>query len=270
MFPILAQVGPVTIYTHDFFTLAGLGAGLALYYRALRRDRILDGRIAVISLCALLGGALGARLATSWEILDDVNQAGLPLTYVLTHGPRSIVGGLAGGYLAIVLSKRALGYTLSTGDYYAAAIPLALAIGRVGCFLSELPLGTPTNLPWAMTVSPEVAANFPRCPGCGGPMHPSMLYEIGFHSAAFSLIAWRGTLLPIRGDTLKLYLLAYGLFRFGVEFVRGNEVQALGLSGPQLVLIPLIALLLLHFVRQIRSGVYQVPKPPPVFATEGR
>lgn len=270
MLPILAQIGPITLYTHDFFTLAGLAAGLALYYRALRRDRILDSRITIISLCALLGGVLGARLVTSWEILDDVNQAGLPLTYVLTHGPRSIIGGLAGGYLAIVLSKRALGYTLSTGDYYAAAIPLALVIGRVGCFLSELPLGTPTDLPWGMTVSPEVAANFPRCPGCGGPMHPSMLYEIGFQGAAFGLISWRGTLLPIRGDTLKLYLLAYGIFRFGVEFVRGNETQAFGLSGPQLVLIPLVALLLLHFARQLRSGVYQVPKPQPVLATEGR
>ncbi len=131
-----------------------------------------------------------------------------------------------------MISKRVLGYDLSTGDYYAAAIPLALAIGRIGCFLAELPLGTPTSLPWGMTVSPEAAAAFPRCPGCGGPMHPSMLYEIGFHAAAFALIWRRSPLLPIRGDTLKLYLLAYGLFRFGVEFVRGNEVQSLWADRP--------------------------------------
>ena len=184
MFPVLARFGPITVGTHDFFTILGLLAGFALYYRALRRDGILGGPIALISVAAIVGGALGARLITSWEVLDDVQTAGLPLTYVLTHGPKSIIGGLAGGYLAIVLSKRALGYTLSTGDYYAAAIPLALAIGRVGCFLSELPLGTPTTLPWGMTVSPEAAATFVRCPGCGGPMHPSMLYEIGFHLGA--------------------------------------------------------------------------------------
>lgn len=270
MAPVVAQVGPFTLYTHDLFTAVGILAGLALYYRALRRDRVLDGRIVLISVAAVMGGALGARLATSWEVLDEVSAAELPLTYVITHGPRSIIGGLAGGYLAIVLAKRALGYTLSTGDYYAAAIPLALAIGRVGCFLSELPLGTPTDLPWAMTISPEAAAAFPRCPGCNGPMHPSMLYEVGFHSAAFGLIFTRGPLLPIRGDTLKAYLLAYGLFRFGVEFVRGNEVQAWGMSGPQLVLIPLIGLLAVHFVRQLRSGVYRVPRPPPVLVTEGR
>jgi len=267
--PVLAQVGPFTLYTHDLFTVAGILAGLALYYRALRRDRVLDGRIVLISLAAIVGGVLGARLLTSWEVIDEVRAADLPLTYVITHGPRSIIGGLAGGYLAIVLTKRALGYTLSTGDYYAAAIPLALAIGRVGCFLAELPLGTPTDLPWGMTVSPEAAAAFPRCPGCGGPMHPSMLYEIGFHVAAFGLIFTRGPLLPIRGDTLKAYLLAYGLFRFGVEFVRGNEVQAWGLAGPQIVLIPLIGLLVIHFVRRLRSGAYRLPIPEPAIARGG-
>jgi prolipoprotein diacylglyceryltransferase len=263
MTPVLLRAGPLTVYTHDFFTLLGIAAGFALYYRALRRDRVLDGRIVLISLAAVLGGAIGARLITSWEILDDVRAAGLPLTYVLTHGPRSIIGGLAGAYLAIVLSKRALGYTLSTGDYYAAAIPLALAIGRVGCFLSELPLGTPTSLPWGMTVSPEAAAAFARCPGCDGPMHPSMLYEVGFHLAAFGLIVTRGPLISVRGDTLKAYLLAYGIFRFGVEFLRGNEPQLWGLSGPQLVLIPLTAILAFHFVRQFRSGAYRLPMPLP-------
>ena len=181
------ELGSVQVSTHDFFTMLGLLVGVVWYYRALHRDRLLEPRIVIISVAALLGGAVGAHLITSWEVADEVAQAGLPLTYVLTHGPKSILGGLAGGYLAIVISKRVLGYDLSTGDYYAAAIPLALAIGRIGCFLAELPLGTPTSLPWGMTVSPEAAAAFPRCPGCGGLMHPSMLYEIGFHAAAFAL-----------------------------------------------------------------------------------
>jgi prolipoprotein diacylglyceryltransferase len=97
-------------------------------------------------------------------------------------------------------------------------------------------------------------------------MHPSMLYEIGFHLGAFALITARGPLLPVRGDTLRAYLLAYGIFRFGIEFIRGNEVQWLGLTGPQLVLIPLVAWLVLHFVRQLRSGVYRMPQPQPVVA----
>ena len=85
MAPILVQVGPFTLYTHDFFTVIGILAGLALYYRALKRDRVLDGRIVLISVAAILGGALGARLITSWEILDEVSAANLPLTHVITQ-----------------------------------------------------------------------------------------------------------------------------------------------------------------------------------------
>ena len=262
MLPVLARFGPLTIGTHDFFTILGLLAGFALYYRALRRDRILGAPIAFISVAAVLGGALGARLITSWEILGDVQTAGMPLTYLLTHGPKSIIGGLAGGYLAIVLSKRALGYTLSTGDYYAAAVPLALAIGRVGCFLSELPLGTSTSLPWGMTVSPEAAAAFPRCPGCGGPMHPTMLYEIAFNLVAAALL-WRyRSRVPAPGDALKLYLLGAAAFRFLVEFIRTSPRQALDLTAPQWVLIPMIGLLVLHFARQAIRGAWRVPNPP--------
>ena len=268
MYPELARLGPVTIGTHDFFTVLGLAVGVALYYRALHQDQILDPRIITISLAAIVGGVVGARFITSWEVIDEVQAAGLPFTYVVTHGPKSIIGGLAGGYAAIVVTKRALGYRLSTGDLYVVAIPLALAIGRVGCFLSELPLGTPTDLPWGMTVPPEAAAAFAHCPGCDGPMHPSMLYEIGFQLVAFGVL-WRwAPLLPVRGDTLKAYLLAYGLFRFNVEWVRGNEVQFLGLTGPQLVLIPLIALLVVYFARQIRSGTYRLPEPIPALALE--
>ena len=67
---------------------------------------------------------------------------------------------------------------------------------------------------------------------------------------------------PVPGDAVKLYLLAAGIFRFLVEFVRGNEPQALGLTGPQWVLIPMAGLLALHFVRQVRRDAYRVPPPP--------
>ena len=264
MYPVLFEAGGVSLYTHDVFTALGLLVGLAIYYVALRRDGALSLEIVLISTSALVGGGIGARLITAWENFDEYAASGaVPLTYALTHGGKSIVGGLAGGYLAVVVTKRALGYRLSTGDHYAAAIPLALAIGRVGCFLSELPLGTPTSLPWGIRVDADAAASFARCPGCGGPMHPSMIYEIAFHLVAFAIIARRGPFLSVRGDTLKLYLLAYAVFRFGVEFVRGNEVQLAGLTGPQIVLIPLTLLLVAHFVRQLRDDAYRLPNPVP-------
>lgn len=265
MYPVLAQVGPVTIGTHDAFSILALLVGLGIYYRALRRRGMLDERIVLVSMAVILGGVIGARTITAWENTDEIGAAlaaGAPLSWVILHGNKSILGGIAGGFLAGVLAKRALGYTRSTGDSYALAIAVATAIGRVGCFLSELPLGTTTTLPWGMTVSQKAAATFARCPGCDLPMHPSMLYEIGFNLVAALLIVRLGRRVPVQGDLLKLYLLAAFTFRFIVEFVRGNEVELLGLTGPQIVLIPLLAWLGVHFWRRYRTRGWRLPVPP--------
>ena len=273
MHPILFQLGPLTVMTHDAFTVLALAVGLAIYYRELRRRGWLGGPIVWISLAAVLGGAVGARVITSWEHLEVYGAiADQPFSEVIEHSGKSILGAIAGGYIAIVLSKRAFGYTRSTGDCYLLAIPVATVIGRIGCFFSELPLGTPTDLPWGISVSPAAAAAFARCPGCDVPMHPSMVYEILFNLVAIAVILRYRDRVVVPGDAVKLYLLAAGIFRFLVEFVRGNEPQALGLSGPQWVLIPMVAFLVLHFARQMHRDAYRIPAPPtpiPV-AMEGR
>ena len=270
MVPVLA-FGPFSVATHDVFTLLALAVGLGLYFTSLRRRGMLEPTIVWISLAAILGGALGARLITAWEHLEYyTNLDGVPLTWAIEHSGKSIIGAVAGGYLATIAAKRAFGYTRSTGDSAVLAIAVATAIGRVGCFLSELPLGTPTTLPWGISVSPEAAAAFARCPGCELPMHPSMLYEIAFNLVAVAVIVRYRDRVPVVGDTFKFYLLAAAIFRFLVEFVRGNEPQALGLTGPQWVLIPLGGLLALHLVRRLRAGDYRVPAPPPVLAERAR
>jgi phosphatidylglycerol:prolipoprotein diacylglycerol transferase len=262
MIPAL-DVGGWSVGTHDLFSIVGILVGLGLYYHALRRREMLDRPILFISLAVLVGGGLGGRLLLSFEHLPAYADLGrLPLTWVIEHSGKSLIGAIVGGWIAAVLAKRAFGYRRSTGDCYALAIAVAVAIGRVGCFLSELPLGTPTDLPWGVRVPAESAASFTWCPGCDGPMHPSMLYEIAFNVLAVAaILRWRHRLV-VQGDLLKSYLLAAFTFRFIVEFVRGNPPQVFGLSGPQLVLVPLIALLVLHFAREIRSSVLRVPLAP--------
>jgi prolipoprotein diacylglyceryltransferase len=89
-----------------------------------------------------------------------------------------------------------------------------------------------------------------------------MLYEIAFNLVAAGLIVRYGRRVPVPGDLLKLYLLAAFTFRFLVEYVRGNEVQLVGLTGPQIVLIPLVAWLAVHFWRRFRTRAWRVPAPP--------
>jgi len=47
----------------------------------------------------------------------------------------------------------------------APAVALGMAIGRIGCFLSEQ-VGTPTTLPWGLRLSDATLARIPNCPYC--------------------------------------------------------------------------------------------------------
>src|SRR4051794_36759273 len=115
MLPILFDNGFIRIYTHDFFTVLGLLVGLILYYIELRRRDMLGWQIFWISIAALFGAAIGCRVLTAWEhpaYYTTVTE--VPFSYFIAHSGKTIIGGLAGGYFAIYLSKRVLKYTIST------------------------------------------------------------------------------------------------------------------------------------------------------------
>lgn len=246
MLPSLFRVGPWDVPTHEFFIGLGLIAALVVFYVRARDRGELDDRMRWIALGALIGGGLFARAAAIWQFAFTGNT----LADVWLHGGRSILGGLAGAYLGAEVTKRIVGYRSSTGELFTPAVALGMAIGRIGCFLTEQ-IGTATALPWGITLSPAVAANVPNCPQCvtGAALHPSFLYEILFHAIAFiALWVTRDTL--AEGRSFKLYLFGYGLFRLAVEFVRGNPEMAFGLSGSQLFLLVTLPLLAWSLLRQ--------------------
>lgn len=260
MLPFLFQLGPYRVPTHGFFVLLGTLVATAIFLYEARRRRMLGEPLLGVMLGTLACGALGAKLATLPMYIEVAPEPSL--VGAIINGGKSILGGLAGAYVGAHLFKRLLGYRARTGDLFAPAVALGMAVGRVGCFLTEQ-IGTATDLPWGIAVSPEQALTIPNCPPClaGARMHPSFLYEILFHLLAFALLWW--WLRPrvfVNGELLKIYLLAYAVFRFAVEFVRGNETVWNGLSRSQLFLIPSTALLACYFLRQWRRGVYRLPQ----------
>jgi phosphatidylglycerol:prolipoprotein diacylglycerol transferase len=261
--PTLVHIGSVAVPSHAFFIALGLCAALAVFvYEARRRGMLSEDTMWIVA-GALIAGGLAARLGMVWRYVDAAPHPTV-LGFFL-EGGRSIIGGLAGAYAGAILTKHLLGYRRSTGDLFAPAVALGMAIGRWGCFLTEQ-VGTPTTLPWGIRLSPTVGARIPNCAWCasGVAMHPSFLYEIAFHAAMFAVLWW--WLRPrvrVEGELFKIYLLAYALFRFAVEFVRGNEIVWHGLTRSQMVLIPGTLLLVAYFARQWRSGVYGQPMPVP-------
>lgn len=258
MVPTLGHLGPFAINTHDVFVGLGVLVAAVVFVLEARRRKVSDDRVWIVVAGALVGGALLGRLGTWAQHLDLRQNATLPEQWL--YGNRSILSGLVGAYVGALVAKRLTGYRVPTGDLFAPAVALGMAVGRVGCLLTELP-GTPTSLPWGITLTPAEATALQPAYGAeavaGVPLHPSFAYEIVFQLLIFAVLWWLRDRLRAPGELFKLYLAAYAAFRFGIEFVRGNEVAFAGLTRPQLFLLACSPLLVWHLVRQARRGVYQ-------------
>lgn len=255
MFPTLSDLVPwlPPLDTHAAFVALGLLAAGAVFLIEKRRRRVSDPRIAYLVLGALAGAAVLSRLGTWAQHLDPTQN--LNLLEQLTRGNASMLSALVGAWLGVHVAKRLCGYPERSGDLFAPAVALAMAVGRIGCLLTEQP-GTPTGASWGVVLNADAAARTGS--PAGVPLHPSFVYEIAFHLTAFALLWFWLRHRPIAaGETLTLYIAAYAVFRFAVEFVRGNEVAWLGLTRPQLFLLVTIPLLAARMIWMLRTGRFR-------------
>lgn len=264
MYPTL---GPVP--THALFVALGVLTAALVFVIEARRRGARDERLVYVVMGALVGGAILMRMGTWLQHVDLRQNASLTEQWLF--GNRSILGGLFGAWLGVHVAKRLTGYRLRTGDLFAPAVALGMAVGRIGCFLTEDP-GTPIRhgwpAAWGITLDADAAARV-HAPA-GVPLHPSFGYEIAFQLVAFALLwFWlRHRGLP-PGETFTLYVASYAIFRFLVEFVRGNDVAWQGLTRPQLVLAVTIPLLLGRIAWQARAGRYRVTRTAPALVATG-
>lgn len=253
---MIALPYPGSDLVHGFWVGLGVLAGLVWYAWEKRRLGLRDDRLWVLAGMAVTFGAIGARVLTWPSQLDPNRFPSLLEWWAL--GNRSILAGLVGAWAGVWLGKRLTGYREDTGELFAPAVALAMMVGRVGCLLTENP-GTPTGGDWGMVLTAEQAARLGGVPGVG--LHPSFAYEIVFHAVALTLLLhWRGRLAP--GALFRLYVAGYALFRFGVEFVRGNEEVWFGLSRPQWFLLAVSPLLVRSVVRVLRTPRHPVAATP--------
>ena len=227
------QIGPLELKTFGLCFAAGFIAAAAVLARHFKElGRPPDWAYEMI-FAGLAGGVVGSRLDYLLQNWDDVSD---DLLGNLFSGSGLVwFGGLLGGAVGVVVwawRRNYLGLQLLD----VAAVPLALgyAIGRVGCQLSgDGDYGTESDLPWAMPYPDGTVATTDE-------VHPTPIYEtLSVGLIALGLWRMRGRLVP--GAVFALYLVAVGLERLLVEFIRRNDDVALGLTLAQLVSVALIA-----------------------------
>ncbi len=225
-FPVVFHPFGVAIEAHQVMETAGYIAGGILF--SITRKKFPGPRLnnetgLWIIVGCLAGAALGSKILAIVESIHAYwpvyNQPRLLL------GGKTIVGGLAGGWLGVEIAKHFTGIKQSTGDRFVFPILLGLAIGRVGCFLEGLPdhtYGIATSLPWGVDF------------GDGIPRHPTQLYEIGYCIVMMAVFLFYLQKPRTPGRMFQWFVFSYFTWRFLIEFIKPRETY-FGLSPIQMV-----------------------------------
>ncbi|MEX2425334.1 MAG: prolipoprotein diacylglyceryl transferase [Thermomicrobiaceae bacterium] len=224
--PTAISLGPLTIQWYAIFIMTGavLGsilAGRLAAFRGLKADAIFD-----IAMVAVIVGVIGARL---YFVMLEWDYYGQNLLQILNmpRGGLSIHGGIIFGATAIILMTwRMKEPVLSWLDITAPGAALAQAIGRWGNYANQEAFGSPTDQPWGIEIRPE---NRPAEFADQTHFHPTFFYEsvLNLLSAAlltFLIVRYSDREWMRAGDILGIYLIAYGIIRLPLEWLRTDSL----------------------------------------------
>ncbi len=246
IYPFIVKVGPLEITGYGIMMMVGFLVGGWLITLELRRRGLYEEYAADITVAAVIGGIVGAKL-WYWAM----NGGSL-----FSRGGLVWYGGFVGGFLAVMLNGWRLKVPIRwTFHLCAPALAAAYALGRIGCFIVNDDYGHPTDLPWGVKfpqgLPPSTAEQMTHQFGIAVPagtdpatvlaVHPTQLYEAAIMLGVFALL-WRLRLQARAiGWIFGIYLLCAGVERFLIEILRAKDDRFFGpLTIAQVVSIGLV------------------------------
>jgi prolipoprotein diacylglyceryl transferase len=212
------SLGPFEVHVYGLMYVIGLLLAVLI---TVRRWEAQGGSRELVYDVALWGfpaGLIGGRLyflATSWNEVPEHWWG----PFAVWDGGLGIWGGIALGTAVGLWRLRRAG--VSPGPFLDAAAPallVAQAIGRIGNYFNQELFGGPTNLPWALRISP---AHRPTGYESFATFQPTFLYELIWNLGLAGFLVWLGHHRRIRPPGLfALYVTGYSAFRIFEESLR--------------------------------------------------
>lgn len=207
---------PIFLNIHMYGVMIAVGilcAFLTLFY--LTKKKGVDVRLTdFIFYNGIASIVVGFGFATLFQ--STYNYIKNPSAGFELGSGMTFIGGLIGGvacFLAIyfIFRKKYTARLYEVISLLPCSILIAHAFGRIGCFFAGCCYGKETDS--------FLGVQFPDLPH---PVHPTQLYEAAFLFVLFAVSVY----LILKKDfkhNLSLYLIAYGVFRFLIEYVRGDD-----------------------------------------------
>lgn len=230
--PVALAVGPLSIHWYGLMYLIGFAGGWALGVLRARKiapwnaDMVGD-LLFYVAMGVILGGRVGYIL-----FYDFAHYLEAPLdVFKVWQGGMSFHGGLLGVIVGMWLFARKTNQSLlAVGDFVAPLVTIGLFSGRIGNFINGELWGKATESQWGMLVyDPSLNAVVAK--------YPTQLLEALLEGVVLLILLLWYTRKPRPfGSVAGLFLVAYGAFRFFVEFYRVPDAQLGYLYGDWLTM----------------------------------
>lgn len=239
-----------SVYYYGVILMIGTVAGIFLAFSEAKRKELNVDFLYDSIPWIMFGGIIGARL---WHIFTpppSMVEQGITTKFYLTHpldalniraGGLGIPGAVIGGLLVFYwFSKRKQENFSDWLDVFAPAVPLGQAIGRWGNFVNQELYGAPSNLPWAIFISPE--NRLPEFIDVSY-YHPIFLYEAIWNLATVFLLlhlARKHSKKFLSGDIFLFYLISYPMIRILLDFLRLDASEVAGFNANQTFMLAVL------------------------------
>ena len=203
------------IDTYSIFLFLGVLFCLILLYKYQKHNNLKRNYTFDILILACISVIVGILSATLFQfIFDSIKENSTNGAFAMTF-----FGGLVGGVIVFLLGyKFVIKVRYPESEFIKdiliiapACITLAHGLGRIGCFFAGCCYGIETDGFWGV-----------KFPHLDHNVYPTQLYEAIFLillSGLLSLLAFKYK----NKYTMPIYLASYGVFRFLIEFIRGDD-----------------------------------------------
>lgn len=246
MYPVLFKIGDFEIATYAVLIVIGLIGAVLLFKYLSGRFKLSDNSYNFYSFIVIISIVVGFLFAFLFQAFYNFIDEGK-----WRFGGVTFMGGLIGGVLAFVAITWIFGKKEVKKDFWKTANLMAPCLvgahcfGRIGCFFAGCCYGTPTDsfLGIQFTTTDQKVV-------------PTQLLEAIFLAVLCAVMLFLLFKYGILKPQMLIYLYSYAVFRFIIEFFRGDYrgsfIPGISPSQFQSILMALAGILLTVYILRFK------------------